>query len=198
MTQSNLAIGASISLLFLLVAHGRVNAEGRELLRNPGFEDYSVSIPPRPETAKDLGWTPNRGVGLTPEVVVIDDKETAHSGSKCLRMECAVPATPVSQPGKVGALCQGDIEVKTGKEYRVAIWAKGVGQFSVLFYQYNSKGFSDSAGCGTVNVGEEWKQYVFRYTVAEKDPPITKVAFAIHVPEGAIVFVDDASLKEIE
>ena len=185
------------SLVFLATLGMDLKAESGELLRNPGFEDFTVSNPPSKGSGKEFGWTPNQSYPV--EVVVIENEKRAHSGKVCLRMEPAV----VDKTGKEildpqGAICQGGIAVKPGEDYKLKIWAKGTGRFLLLVYQYNKLGFFRSLMVGSGVVDEQWKIYIHDYTVKQTSPPITHIAFGIHVPDGSIVFLDDASLKKVE
>jgi len=169
-------------------------AEPKELLRNPGFEDLKVATRLSDHTAKEFGWRLNPASPL--KAAVIEDEETAHSGKICLRAEFDEDAESKSREG---ALWGSGIELRPGEKYTLKVWAKGIGTFRFLMYEYShlkeaGSSFMGSSSSKRFEAEDIWDEYTYEYNVRKTDPPLTSASFAIHVDEGSIIYVDDASL----
>jgi len=181
----------------MLMLSGVLYAESPEILKNPGFELFDNFVPKEGDPASSVekyGWILHHSGEHGMRAIVIKDEKAAHSGKTCLRVE------PDGR-NEWGGFYNGGGSFKEGDEFVARVWAKGVGTFRIYLYRYNPKSsspFQGSIGSDLFEVTDEWKEYVcgFKYGAEEKKLGIESVAFAIHVQEGSIVYLDDVSLKK--
>jgi len=174
----------------LLMALQGFGQEPEELIENGGFEGivpYVVNEIHK-EVFRDVkeipkGWTMN--VAYPGKLTVIYDAETAHGGSKFIRLEQSMP------PG-VGFYHLDRKAVLPGEKYSISIWVKGKGQFILRAYSYDDKVSLGTIGDRIVDVAsEEWVKYTTSFTISES---VKYICPAFHAT--GIVDIDDTSFTK--
>ena len=154
-----------------------------ELLGNPGFEQYTEKSKIEDRNIS-RNWRFNGGMPTKATIIV--DKEQAHSGNVCVKLE---------QEGQGdGAIYQQNIPVNFQKKYKYTIWAKGIGELKLFIYQGGNGGFLFSVVPGTFDLTDEWKEYTCIYIPSSSI--VTHASVAIHFIGE--IYVDDVSFKEVE
>jgi len=146
--------------------------EGRNLLKNPGFEEGLKH------------WT-RQGGTYEPR---ISFTEEAHGGSCSVLLAPAMAVRPAPSHSVSGAIYQG-VPFDPGKKYRFSVWAKGVGRFQFYVYQYDRATFAGSAASPRFRLTPRWQNYAFEYVAGSTE--IVRITIAIHVDEGSAAYIDD-------
>ncbi len=159
------------------------NSSQEASLKNPGFEEC-VQEEVKSQTV--FGWQLNKAC---PSVVeLVDDKEKAHSGAKCILIK-------PQAADKEGHLYQV-LPVVAGKKYALKFWAKADAEAKVkaVVYQYQKKAFAGSVSSNDVPVSGKWAEIAYNYTPPEG---VAEIAFVIAVTDRP-THVDDASFGEFQ
>lgn len=162
---------------------GTANASQEASLKNPGFEEC-VQEEVKGQTV--FGWQLNKAC---PGVVeLVDDKEKAHSGAKCLLLK-------PQASDKEGHLYQV-LPVVAGKKYALKFWAKADAEAKVkaVVYQYQKKAFAGSVSSNDVPASGKWAEIAYNYTPPEG---VDEIAFVMAATDRP-AHVDDASFGELQ
>lgn len=163
-----------------------IYGQERNLIKNGNFEEYKEGekIPP--------GWIINTAYPC--KVTIMEDKELAQNGKVFLRVD----EDKVEGQGRGGAIyCEG-FKVDIGEKYKFSVWAKGKGEISLYFYEYNDKGFIGSVSTEEMELTSQWKEYSFDYQPGKSKgskPDVLRVSPAIHIRGTA--YIDNAKVIKI-
>jgi len=168
------------------------------LLKNPGFEDVIF------DEIKGQLW-PRYWDNAPPyicKLTVVEESENVHSGKRAIRIETTEKSVANSaqlwnwRPG-------GRLKVFSDTTYEFSCWAKGEGDFYLIFYQFKrdkDNKLLRATQTTLLKLNEksltsEWKKYTTIYTPGDA----TEVTPVIRLDgKGAWAYVDDVCLKEVE
>lgn len=161
---------------------------GPNLVKNPGFEDFTEHDRFARQHELIKGWAFNSVVPKK-RPCIIRDKAVTHSGGTCLLLT-------VDSLEDNTALYQ-QIAAESGKRYRVSFWAKGTGTLVIMFYQQVPAKAEDTVrGYSTFKASEAWKLHSFIFEPS-RSAKLSAVGFALYAMMDSEIYYDDVSVQEI-
>ncbi len=160
---------------------------GPNLVKSPGFEEFTLEDKFAARYQSLRGWIPN---SATPKKrpIIVRDAGQAHSGKLCVVL--------APDPLEKNVILYQMLPVESGRKYRVSFWAKGDSALNVTWY------FRSPAPDGvhlTMNlpITEEWQlyTYVFEPGLAAKVSGLP-IAFA-SMDRYRGVYLDDVAVQEV-
>jgi len=163
---------------------------GPNLVKNDGFEDFGAADRFERQHQPIAHWQFNSPVPRRTPCIV-------REAAKAHRGRCALLLSPDLLDDNA-VVYQAYLPMESGQQYRVSVFVRGEGRFSVDFYQPRPAKAEDSQRVhNQFTAGKDWRRYSF-VVIPSRSAKITQVALALIAWEGSAICFDDVSVQALE